>query len=259
MKIYKMLFLFASCFALASCSNQNNTPKKSTISNNSTTETITQTESIQEEKEVEVTGIELNKTEVDLKVEMTTTLLANVLPSNATNKRYQWVSLDPSIATVSATGLVFAKSVGTTTIRAYADNGVNSSCIVRVTKDKEIIDLTPKKFSNYLSITVVRTDNNTTGTIHFNVIAEVKKGYAVNKEINMTIKIGVTGWYYLKAGNKTIGLNGSERYVTTQLKIGKRDRRVTQLAEIVLPDGVFLRDKLASKDLPLLTGQVIEQ
>ncbi|WP_226681728.1 Ig-like domain-containing protein [Sutcliffiella horikoshii] len=73
---------------------------------------------------VPVTGVKMNKSEVTLTAEgQKTTLTAAVTPSNATNKKVTWSSSDPSVATVSATGVVTALKNGTTTITVTTDDG----------------------------------------------------------------------------------------------------------------------------------------
>lgn len=62
-------------------------------------------------------------------------LSANVLPTNATNKVVSWASSTPSVATVSSTGNVTAKAVGTTTITATstADGTIKGATTITVT------------------------------------------------------------------------------------------------------------------------------
>ncbi|GHV09761.1 hypothetical protein FACS1894162_1090 [Bacteroidia bacterium] len=90
---------------------------KTTDGNKTTTCAVTVT--------IPVTGVTLNKTATTLVVGSTEKLTATVAPSNATNKTITWTSDDESIATVnSATGLVTAKAVGTTTINAITTGSV---------------------------------------------------------------------------------------------------------------------------------------
>lgn len=70
-----------------------------------------------------VTSITLNKTSASLYVGDTTQLNATVSPSSATNKSVGWTSDDVSVATVSSTGFVTAKSAGTATIICMAKDG----------------------------------------------------------------------------------------------------------------------------------------
>lgn len=72
---------------------------------------------------VYVSSITLNKNSASLYVGETTQLTATVSPSSATNKSVSWTSDDTSVATVSSTGLVTAKSAGTATITCKAKDG----------------------------------------------------------------------------------------------------------------------------------------
>ena len=68
------------------------------------------------------------------------TLKANVLPENATNKKVTWISDDPTIAEVNAeTGVVKGILAGSTTIWAKCEDGdiASNKCEVTVTKAAE--------------------------------------------------------------------------------------------------------------------------
>ena len=79
-----------------------------------------------------VTGVALNTSSVTLSDTNTTRqLIASVLPSNTWNKKVIWRSDNPSVATVSATGLVTYISPGTATITATTeDGGYTDTCTV---------------------------------------------------------------------------------------------------------------------------------
>ena len=87
---------------------------------------------------VEVTGVQLKTSSYTLKENQTYQLLANVLPTNATNKEITWTSSDESIATVSKDGLVTAIAAGEVTITASSVNGKSASCHIIV--EKNVID-----------------------------------------------------------------------------------------------------------------------
>jgi hypothetical protein len=70
-----------------------------------------------------VTGVALNKSSLILEEEQTEQLTATVSPSNADNKKVNWSSSNASVATVSATGLVTAKAIGTATITVTTEDG----------------------------------------------------------------------------------------------------------------------------------------
>lgn len=82
---------------------------------------------------VKVTGVSLNKTSLTMFVGDEETLKPTVSPSNASNQSVYWSNSDPSVAEVSATGVVTAKSVGTTTITVTTEDGSKTaSCNVTV-------------------------------------------------------------------------------------------------------------------------------
>lgn len=86
-----------------------------------------------EVKEIPVTGITLNQTELTLGVSESKMLMAALLPANASNKEIIWESSDEKIATVSSDGIVVAKKKGETTITAYSfDKKKSASCKVTV-------------------------------------------------------------------------------------------------------------------------------
>ena len=79
---------------------------------------------------IAVTSVTLNKTTLTLTIGGSDTLIATVLPNDATNKAVTWTSSDTAIATVTD-GAVYAKSAGTATITATAD-GKSATCTVTV-------------------------------------------------------------------------------------------------------------------------------
>ena len=80
---------------------------------------------------IEVTSVALNKTSLTLEIGASETLMATVLPSNATDKSVTWTSSAQSAATV-ANGKITAIGSGTATITATAHNGKTATCIVTV-------------------------------------------------------------------------------------------------------------------------------
>ena len=83
-----------------------------------------------------VTGISLDKQNLDMKVDSTAQLTAIVIPDNADNKTVTWQSSSTSIATVSSTGLVRAVSPGSATITAKTvDGDFAATCTVTVSRN----------------------------------------------------------------------------------------------------------------------------
>ena len=77
-------------------------------------------------------GVNNGRLNMDLNSTTSAQLTATVTPSDATVCNVAWSSSDPSVATVSSSGLVRGKKAGTTTITATA-GGVSASITVTVT------------------------------------------------------------------------------------------------------------------------------
>lgn len=81
---------------------------------------------------IPVTKVTLSKTSVELEVDGTETLRAEVEPANATDKKITWKSSDATVAKVSTTGVVTALKDGTSTITATSKSGASAECTVTV-------------------------------------------------------------------------------------------------------------------------------
>ena len=85
------------------------------------------------EPEVRVQSVSVSNSSAEMKISETLQLTASVSPAAATNKEITWSSSQPSVATVSPSGLVTAIGEGTATITASAD-GMKAECAVSVKK-----------------------------------------------------------------------------------------------------------------------------
>ncbi|NRF90101.1 Ig-like domain-containing protein [Paenibacillus frigoriresistens] len=74
-----------------------------------------------------VTGVTLNKTELTANIGTTSPLTASIVPVNALVKTVTWSSSDTTIATVSATGVITPKAVGTATITVTTTDGAKTA------------------------------------------------------------------------------------------------------------------------------------
>ena len=84
--------------------------------------------------EINVTGVELDKTTLSLVEGTTGSLTATVAPENATDTTVTWASDNPSVAAVDQSGKITAVSEGTATITVTtADGGFSDNCAVTVT------------------------------------------------------------------------------------------------------------------------------
>ena len=87
-----------------------------------------------ESTSISVTEINLNKTSAEMNVGSTLQLYANLYPTNATNRSVSWTSSSTSVASVSSSGKVTAKSPGSAVItcRANDGSGCYATCVINV-------------------------------------------------------------------------------------------------------------------------------
>jgi len=82
---------------------------------------------------VSVTSVTVSPATASVIVGGTTTLTANILPINASNKIVTWTSSAPAVATVNSAGVVTGVAVGSATITAKtADGGFTASSAITV-------------------------------------------------------------------------------------------------------------------------------
>ena len=85
------------------------------------------------DKDVAVIGVKLNNYYLTLEVGETKTLIATVLPSDASDKLVSWRSTDPTVATVTSSGEIAARSDGKTTIIVTTNEGnYTAKCAVTI-------------------------------------------------------------------------------------------------------------------------------
>lgn len=93
--------------------------------------------------ETSVTGIKLDRTSSTMKIGESTMLIATVSPTNATNKKIEWTSSNPNIATVDSLGTVVAKEKGSTLITAKTlDGDYKETCLINVLSDEKVSKIT---------------------------------------------------------------------------------------------------------------------
>lgn len=116
----------------------------------------------QQDATVSVTGVSLNNSSLTLNVGGTNTLIATVLPTNATNKSVTWSTNNSSVASVN-NGTVTAHTKGQATITVItADGGYTASCSVTVNEVSTTVSVTGVTLStNTLSIKTGETANLT--------------------------------------------------------------------------------------------------
>ena len=124
---------------------------------------------------IPVTGITLNKTEVEMDVGKTLQLSVDIKPINATDRKISWTTSDQSIATVSSKGLVTAKKAGTVTIIAQVGNK-KAVCLIDI-EDAGI---------QATSITLNKTSASIVEGNTLDLVATIKPDNTTNKKVTWT-------------------------------------------------------------------------
>ena len=94
----------------------------------------------------------------------TKNLNATITPENVINKTITWTSSNSAVATVSANGIVTAKSIGTTVITAKTYNGKTAKCTITVEQPVTAIALSDATVSLWAGNTKALTTNITPTT-----------------------------------------------------------------------------------------------
>ena len=172
---------------------------------------------------VAVTGVTLDKTNLNLAPNESSTLKATVAPSKASNKGVTWTSSNTSVATVSSNGKVTAKKDGTTTITVTTkDGGFTAQCTVTV----KTVKVTGVRVSN--ANATVKEGEKTT------ITAIVAPSNATNKEVTWTS--ANTGIAKVSQNGVITGVKEGTTTITATTKDGghKATVNVTVVAPILV-------------------------
>ena len=130
-------------------------------------------------------GQSLDNTTIELVVDDTKQLTVTYIPVSATNKSVIWTAVDPSIASVSDTGLVTGIAPGTTAVTVTSVDG-NKTAIVMVKVKAKTIPVTSVSFAEN-AVTIV---SGHTG----NLFVIVHPENATNKNVTYTSSEQATAW-----------------------------------------------------------------
>lgn len=192
-----------------------------TVTVNSSTSTSTKDNKDNDNKNIPIKSISFGKKTTSILTGDTEDLAVTINPSNATNKSITYKSSNTNIATVSASGVVKAKSAGRTTITATSKNNKKATIIVNVVKKQtpvESVSITPSRGEIYVGDTITlkevikpsdATDQNVTWASSNTSVATVSNGV-------------VKG---IKAGNTTIIVK-TENHKTSTAAITVKARPV---------------------------------
>lgn len=108
-------------------------------------------------EDVAVTGVELNKATLTIKVGETAALNATVLPTDADNKSITWNTSDITIAAIDKSGTVIGVKIGSATITATSEDGnKQATCAVEVIQagNQKVIEGEIKGTRNFVADSV---------------------------------------------------------------------------------------------------------
>lgn len=102
-----------------------------------------------------VTGVSISESSLRIEVGDKVTLKATVKPSDATNQTVSWKSSASSVVSVSSSGKITAKKLGTATITvSTADGNFKKTCKVEVVKKVKSVELNKSSATLYLGKTL---------------------------------------------------------------------------------------------------------
>lgn len=125
-----------------------------------------------------VTDISLNKTNLNLEINQTETLIAQITPIDADNKNVTWVSSNEEVVTVGPNGEVTARGVGSAFVRVITEDGnKTATCEVTVREtvvqpeisvhlDKNDIEL---KVGEKTELSIIITPEDVQGEIRYSI------------------------------------------------------------------------------------------
>lgn len=116
-------------------------------------------------KDVDITKVEINPSSDTIKSGNTTKLDVTLYPATANGQNIKWSSSDPSVATVSQTGLVTGQKAGTVEITATTDSGKSGSAVIKVTSKKK--SKTKSNSTTYVYYTPRQIADNYSGDFVF--------------------------------------------------------------------------------------------
>ncbi|HHX12569.1 MAG TPA: Ig domain-containing protein, partial [Clostridiales bacterium] len=183
-----------------------------------------------------VDSILLNFTERAIKIGEKFNLDASVNPSDATRKKIEWVSSNPSVATITKNGLVEGLAGGVTTITAKIDGEeVTAKSIVTVNVDSTSIELNHSSYRLGLGERV-------------NLKATVLPNFANQ---NVTWKSSDTRVATVNAQGRVVGISYGFATITATTKDGNEVETYAEI-EVVRPVN---RIHISSGSLSMMTGE----
>lgn len=174
-----------------------------------------------EETNIAVESVTLDKEKLTLKTGETATLKATVYPNNATNKELWW-GANPTFGTSSITvydGVVKAYGAGTYTITVFTSNRKTATCTVVVEESQIPGDVNMDWKVDKKDLTYLRNYLDTRGSV-YNSIKLSEQAFK-NANVNSDNRVSEIDYVvleeYLAGGYKSLPVNVPEIYVEDML------------------------------------------
>ena len=150
---------------------------------------------------IKVTGVTLNKSTLSLSEGDTDTLVATVLPNDASNKNVIWRSSNESVATVDSNGVVSGVSIGNADITVATEyGGFTAQCSVSINSNKVITYAASAKLSETTSTSTTGLHTNAfsgTSGQQLTIVSHTFEDGVGTITFNDTIKtVGKYAFYY---------------------------------------------------------------
>ena len=137
------------------CPYSSSSSSKSSTSSSSTTSTK-KTSTVQ--TTIVATEIKINENVTSMKEGESQKLTATITPNNVTDKNITWKSSDKSIATISASGEIIAKKVGTVNITVSTSNGKTNTIKINIEEEPRVENSVITKTSSVSSNNITSGD-----------------------------------------------------------------------------------------------------
>ena len=173
-----------------------------------------------------VTGVTLDKTELQLALGETAQLVATIVPSTALIKDVTWTSGNNSIASVTQEGVVTANGYGSTTIKVTTlDGNFTESCTVSVSQNVASISLSKSNLTVYVG------DGATAQTLE----VVFNPANATNQKYYVSVQQDGEYITYTTSGN-TISVTGVAQGTATLKVTADEDSSLTASCAITVAD-----------------------
>lgn len=182
---------------------------------------------VTDNKVIVATSVNLNYSKLTINKGDTKQLTATVLPSNTANKTVTYSSSNSDIATVSASGLVTARSAGTAIITAKTSNGKTSTCTVVVNPT----------YAKLVSITGLDS-------------SKIKIGNSVTLKATVTPSDVTTkgvNWSSSNNSLATVDANGKVTFKvagTVKITCASKDGKATSILTITIPKNEVIQESI---------------